>query len=90
MIKLGTSPHPKNGREMYEDFFFQNQLSKAHIKLLKNHQQTHNNHSMIPYKPYIKFPTNLQQSSFEGNSNVPVKNSKFPTNQTLRISLNNQ
>ena len=92
MIKLGTSPHPKNGREMYEDcfIFFPNQLSKAHIKLLKNHQQTHNNHSMIPTKPYIKFPTNLQQSSFEGDSNIPVKKPKSPTNIPSKNLTQNQ
>ena len=50
MIKLGTSPHPKNDRKMYEDFF-----SKSTFKspLLKNHQQTHNNNNDPPTKPYM-------------------------------------
>ena len=67
MIKLGTSHHPKSDREMYEDYFifFPNQLSKAHIKLLKK-QSTNTQQSLNdpPTKPLYKFPTNLQQSSF--------------------------
>ena len=92
MIKLGTSPHPKNGREMYEDYLilFLNQLSKAHIKLLKTHQQTHNNHSMIPLQNlYINSQQIFNKAPFEGDSNDPVKKPKDPTlmktNQTLRI-----
>ena len=62
MIKLGTSPHPKSDREMYEDYFIF--FSKS---TFKSPHQTPKKQSTNTQQSLNEFPTNNEHQSNSKN-----------------------
>ena len=71
-------------------FFSKSTFKSPHQTPKKPSTNTQQSLNDSPTKPYIKFPTNLQQSSFEGDSNIPVKKPKSPTNIPSKNLTQNQ